>query len=220
MSDDWRLEVVLPGERDARDLAERLAQYNQRHDLGDAFQDRVVVSHDGERVFAYAATREQADAAARVINSVAAERQWQITTELRRWHPVAEQWEDPDAPLPQSDAELVNERDQAMQAERDESRSRGFPGFEVRVRAPSREDARQLADRLRGEGIECVQRWEFVVIGAADADTARALAERIRGEAPPGSQVRAEASISEAAAEAPLATPFNSPFAVFGGLGG
>jgi 3-oxoacyl-(acyl-carrier-protein) synthase len=58
-----------------------------------------------------------------------------------------------------------------------------------------------------------------VVVAASDEDTAKALAERIRAEAPPGSTVTAEASVAEAVAEAPLATPF-SPFAVFGGLGG
>ena len=56
-------------------------------------------------------------------------------------------------------------------------------------------------------------------IELATEDEAGELAERIRAEAPPGSTVTAEASVGEAAAEAPLATPF-SPFAVFGGLGG
>jgi hypothetical protein len=58
------------------------------------------------------------------------------------------------------------------------------------------------------------------VLGAPDEDSANALAERIRNEAPPGSVVTAEAGIEEVASEAPLATPFNNPFAVFGGLGG
>lgn len=220
MSDDWRLRLVLPGEEQARELAERLARFNQEHDLKDSFHDRVVVSRDGAEVFAYADTREQAEAAARAIGALAAERHWELTSELRRWHPAAEEWEDPDQPLPGTDAERASERAEAMQAEREESRAQGFPDFEVRVRAPSRHAARELAERLQAEGIVCVHRWEFVVIGAADEDAATALAERIRREAPPGSHVTAEASVSEAAAEAPLATPFNSPFAVFGGLAG
>jgi hypothetical protein len=220
MSDDWRLRVVLKDDGEARELAKRLAKFDSEHDLKESFADRVVVSRDDEEVFLYADSREQLDAAGRAVQSLASDRGWQPTTELRRWHPTAEEWEDPDQPLPRSEAELAAERDEAMQAEREESRAQGFPDFEVRVRCRSRHDAQQLAERLRAEGIPSVHRWEFVVLGAPDEDAATALAERIRAEAPAGSLVTAEASVGEAADEAPLATPFNSPFAVFGGLGG
>jgi nucleotide-binding universal stress UspA family protein len=220
VSDDWRLRVGLPGEEQAKELASRLAQFNQQHDLGGGFHDRVIVSRDGAEVFAYADTREQADAAARAIRSLADERRWEVSTELRRWHPTAEEWEDPDRPLPRTGAERAAERAEAMQSEREESAAHGYPEFEVRVRAPSRHDAQRLAERLRSEGIDCVQRWQFVVVGAPDEDTAAALAERIGREAPAGSQVLAEGSLGEAAGVAPLATPLGSPFAVFGGLGG
>jgi hypothetical protein len=219
MSDDWRLHVELGDEEQAHELAERLAKFDLSHDLETSFRDRVIVSRDGAEVFCYADAREQAEAAERAIASLAAERGWQPTTELRRWHPVAEKWEDPDEPLPQTEAERAAERAELMQAERQESLAQGFPDFEVRVRCGSRHEAEQLAQRLRGEGIRCVQRWQFVVVAAADEDTANALASRIRSEAPSGSTVTAEASVAEAASEAPLATPF-SPFAVFGGLGG
>lgn len=220
MSDDWRLRVVLADDAQARELAERLAGFESDHDLSDAFHDRVVVSRDDAEVFCYADTREQAEAAERAIQSLASDHGWQLTTELRRWHPVAEEWEDPDQPLPSSEAEVADERTEAMRSEDEESRGQGFPDFEVRVRCPSRHDAERLAERLRAEGIPTVHRREFVVLGALDEDSARALAERIRGEAPPGSTVVAEASIADVAADSPLATPFGNPFAVFGGLGG
>jgi hypothetical protein len=220
MTDDWRLRMVLADDGQARELADRLARFDSEHDLSEGFHDRVIVSRDGAELFCYTDTREQADATQRAIESIARERGWELTTELRHWHPVAEEWEDPDRPLPASDAALAAERSEAMQSEREESRAQGFPDFEVRVRCPSRHDAEQLAERLRAEGIPTVHRWEFVVLGAPDEDAAQALAERIRGEAPPGSTVVAEASIADVASEAPLATPFNNPFAVFGGLGG
>lgn len=220
MSDDWRLRAVLADEAQARELAKRLAAFGSEHDLSDAFHDRVAVSRDDAEVFCYADTREQAEAAGRAIQSIANEHDWQLTTELRHWHPVAEEWEDPDQPLPRSDAELGAERAEAMQTEREESRSQGYPDFEVRVRCRSRHDAERLAEQLRAEGIPTAHRWEFVVLGATDEDSARALADRIRAEAPPGSTVVAEASVAEVAGESPLATPFNNPFSVFGGLGG
>jgi hypothetical protein len=219
MSDDWRLRVGLESEERAHDLVELLTKLDIAHDLETSFRDRVVVSHDGSEVFCYADTREQAEAAERTIRSLAVERRWQVTSELRRWHPVAERWEDPDAPLPETEAEQAAERAELMQSEREESAAQGFPDFEVRVRCGSRRDAEALGERLQREGTQCVQRWEFVVVGADDEDSAGALAERSRAEAPPGSEVTAEASVSEVASEVPLATPFN-PFAVFGGLGG
>ena len=219
MSDDWRLRIEFTDEKEAAELAERLSKFDLPHDLQASYRDRVVVSHDGNEVFCYADTREQADAAERAISSLATERGWQIAPELRRWHPAAERWEDPDAPLPETESARAAERAELMQSERQESLAQGFPDFEVRVKCGSRHEAEQLAERLRREGIRCVHRWEFVVAAAPDEDTARQLAERIRSEAPPDSTVTAEASISEAVSEAPLATPF-SPFAVFGGLGG
>jgi hypothetical protein len=219
MSDDWRVRVDLEGEDQARELAKRLAAFDLSHDLQKSFRDRVVVSRDGAEVFCYADTREQAEASARAIRSLANEHQWQLTSELTRWHPTAEAWEGPDTPLPQTDAELAAERAELMQQEREESLAQGYPDFEVRVRCPSRHDAEGLAERLRAEGIPSVHRWQFVVLAAPDEDSANALAERVRREAPAGSTVTAEASVPEVVAEAPLATPF-SPFAVFGGLGG
>jgi hypothetical protein len=219
MSEDWRLHVELQTEAEARELADRLARFDLPHDLESSFHDRVVVSRDGTEVFCYTDTREQAEAAERAIQALASEHQWQMTLQLRHWHRTAEQWEDPDKPLPQSDAERAAEHAELMQSERQESLAQGYPDFEVRVKCPSRQDAEQLAARLRDEGIPSVHRWEFVVLGANDEDAANALAERVRSEAPPGSVVTAEASVAEVVAEAPGATPF-SPFSVFGGLAG
>lgn len=221
MSEDWRLHVSLAESAEARELAERLANFNSEHQLGSSFSDRVVVSRDGPELFCYADTREQAEAAEREITSLAADHHWQLSTQLRHWHPVAEEWEDPDKPLPETDAQRSDEHAELVAQEREESSTQGFPDFEVRVKCASRHDAQQLAERLRSEGIPNVHRWHFVVIGATDEDSASALAERIRGEAPPGTEVTAEASIQEITTEAPEApTPYNNPFAVFGGLGG
>jgi hypothetical protein len=221
MSDDWRLRVALGDEGHARELAEQLVAFNSDHDLKTSFGDRVIVSRDGPEVFCYADTRDQAEAAERTVRSVAAQQRWELTSELRHWHPVAEEWEDPDQPLPGTDAERGAEHAELVEHEREESRDQGFPDFEVRVRCPSRHEAQDLAGTLTREGIPSVHRWHFVVIGATDEDSANALAARIRAEAPAGSEVTAEASVQEILADAPeVPTPYNNPFAVFGGLGG
>jgi hypothetical protein len=219
MNDDWRLRVSLPDERAARELTQRLNSFDLDHELGTSYHDRVIVSRDDAEVFCYVGTRAQADATQNAIGRLAAEHAWNPEFELRRWHPVAEEWADPDEPLPGSATESGAERARLMERERQESAEQGYPEYEVRVRCPSRGDASRLAEQLRAEGLATVQRGEFVVLGAADEDSAKALAARVRAEAPAGSEVVSEGSVSDAIAEAPFATPF-SPFAVFGGLSG
>lgn len=185
------------------------------HDLSDAFHDKVIVSRDDQRVFLYAGTREQAERARDLVAKLARENGWGVEVELSHWHPAAEAWEDPDKPLPSTDAALVAEHEELIAAERQTLEETGEPEFEVRVDLPSHRDAARFAELLRAEGLPAVRRWKYLVVGAADEDSAKALAARLEGEAPAGSRVSAEVSGSVAYAERP-----SNPFAVFGGLGG
>jgi hypothetical protein len=219
MNDDWRLRVNAYEEGRAKDLVRRLGAFDLAHELTTSFGDRVIVSRDGHEVFCYAATREQAEAAEKAIRSVAGEHGWNLDCTLEHWHPAAEEWEEPDKPLPLTEGESAAERAELMERERGESSKQGYPEYEVRVRCPSRGDALRLAEQLRAEGLPTVHRGEFLLLGASDEDAAKALAERVRREAPAGTSVVAEGSLPEVVSEAPFATPFN-PFAVFGGLAG
>jgi hypothetical protein len=215
MNDEWRLQIDPRDPGHAHALTERLEARELEHDLSDAFHDRVIVSRDDDTVFLYAGTREQAESARQLLLSLAQQHGWELDLELTRWHPTAEDWEDPDKPLPADAAAKVAEHEALMAAERKEAEERGFPEFEVRVDLESRHDALQLVERLRGEGLQPVHRWKFVLVGATDEDTAKALAERIEGEAPPGSKVKVEGIWKLAYKERPP-----SPFAFMGGLGG
>lgn len=215
MNDDFRVRAVLPGGAQARELGERLQRGEIPHELATGAQDRVIVSVDGREVFLYADTLEQAHQARRAIEALARSQNWTAETEIKRWHPVAEEWEDPDAPLPAVAEELAAEHAELVSRERAESSEQGFSAYEVRVQCATHHDTVALAERLRGEGLPVVQRWRYLLIGASDEDSGAALAERITQEAAPGTTVTVEASAGEVAA----ATGF-SPFAVFGGLGG
>lgn len=215
MNDEWRLQIEVEDESHLQSLVERLDAQEAEDQLSDAFDDRVVVSRDGARIFAYAATREQAEAARRVVEGFAAQRDWAVAYELRRWHPAAERWEDPEVPLPDGDAAKIAEHAELIAAERREAAERGTPGFEVRVDLPSHGEAHRFAEQLRGEGLPVVRRWKYLVVGAEDEDSAERLAERLRAEAPGGAEVKAEGSGQVAWAERPA-----NPFAIFGGLGG
>jgi hypothetical protein len=215
MNDEWRLQVDVQGEHDAGSLTERLDAAELEHELSEAFQDRLIVSGDGPRVFVYAGTREQAERAGELIAKLAETHGWDLASALTHWHPEAEEWEDPDLPLPASDAARVAEHEELIAAERREMADRGEPEFEVRVDLPSHRDAARFAELLRGEGLPAVRRWKYLVVGATDEDSAKQLATRLEGEAPAGSKVTVEGSGQVAYAERPA-----NPFAVFGGLGG
>lgn len=215
MNDEWRLQINVEDEGHLTALVERLDAQELEDELSEAFQDRVVLSRGGGRIFAYAGTREQAEAVRGRVAGIDGEQSWSATTELRRWHPLAERWEDPDAPLPADDAAKAGEHQELVAAERQRLEQTGEPEFEVRVELPSHRDAARFAEQLRAEGLPAVRRWKYLVVGARDEDEAKALAARLEAEAPAGSETTAEASGQVAWAERPP-----NPFAIFGGLGG
>src|SRR5947209_2096021 len=215
MADDWRLRISFRGDSRADELRERLEATDLEHTLEAAFGDRVAVSADDDEVFAYTGTREQAGAVGELVRSVASENGWQVDLELRRWHPTAEAWEDPDQALPSTEPERAAERSALIDREREESTETGHPEFEVRVKFHSHRAAVEFADTLEREGLTLVRRWHFLLVGAPDEDSARALAERIRAEAPPGTVV-----ISEATQLTVAEGSGGNPFAYLGGLGG
>ncbi len=137
-------------------------------------------------MFVYAGDRAQAEAAEGKIRSVAAEHGWDIEIELKHWHPTAEEWEDPDKPLPTTDAERLAEHQELLAQEREDSDIRGYPEYEVRIECPSHHDTVKLDKRLHDEGFPTVRRWKYLLVGADDEDSANALAERLRAEVPQG----------------------------------
>ncbi len=215
MSDDWRLRIDLHDPGHAHALTERLEAAELQHDLGAAFHDRVAVSSEGAEVFCYTGTSRQAEEAGRLIRSLADEHGWRLEAELTRWHPVAEEWEDPDKPVPESDEERAAERAELMERENREAKERGETEFEVRVQCSSHRDAVQFVETLRERGLPTVQRWRYVLAPAADEDSASALAQRLRVEAPDGSTVTVEGTRHAALAGLPA-----NPFAILGGMGG
>ena len=216
MGDDWRLEVGLFEHGRAHALTERLDAGKLGDDLEEEFHKRLVVSADPPNVFVYAGDRDQAEAAERKIREVAAEHDWDIEIELKHWHPTAEEWEDPDKPLPTTDAERLAEHQELLAQEREDSDIRGYSEYEVRIQCPSHHDTVKLDRRLHDEGFPTVRRWKYLLVGADDEDSANALADRLRAEVPQGSTVTAEASLRQTYDD----EPSRGSFAIFGGLGG
>jgi hypothetical protein len=215
MNDDWRIQVTCPTTATAAKLADALRDGGFEHGMEDAAGERVVVSLDDHELFLYAGTRDQAEKAAEAVKTAAAPLGAGISTELRRWHPVSEEWVDADLPLPASDQALAAEHAELIDEEREESQSLHFSEYEVRIGTHSHRDTVELAGKLRADGIPSLRRWRYLLIGAADEDAAQALAERVRAVAPAGSTIEVEATLREIEQETPA-----NPFAIFGGLGG
>jgi hypothetical protein len=215
VNDDWRLQVEPKDPGHAGHLLELLQAHDLEHDLSSSFGDRVAVSHEGSVVFLYAGDRDQIERARELVRSLAERHGWELEIELRRWHKTAEQWEDPDLPLPEGAAAERAEHEELIATERRETAEHGHPEFEVRINLPSRHEARALAKQLDAEGIPTVHRWRYVLVGATDEDAAKELAERIRAEAPADAEVKVEGTWQIVWAERPP-----NPFAFLGGLAG
>lgn len=215
MNDDWRLRVDLHEHSFAHQLSEALDAVQIEHQLERSFHDRIVVSVDGPEVFCYAGTRAQAEAAEQLIRQLLTDHGWEADIDLAHWHPISEQWENPDEPLPDSETDAARERAERIAAERAESAEQGYPEFEVRIQCGSRARAGELSDKLEHEGIPNVHRWSYVLVGATDEQSAQQLAERLRSEVPAGTEITVELNQLAIWENRP-----GNPFAVLGGLAG
>ena len=215
MNDDWRIQIDTADPGQALLLVEGLDGPGAGHTLGTAFHDRVIVSREEQRVFLYTGDRAQAETARDMAAKVASENGWSPEIALSHWHPEAEAWEDPDKPLPDSDAARAAEHAELVAAERRAVEAGAPPQYEVRVDLQSHREAVRFAELLAAEGLPAVRRWKYLVVGATDEDAAKELATRLEGEAPAGSKVTVEGSGKVVRDEQPP-----NPFAIFGGLGG
>jgi hypothetical protein len=204
MNDDWRIQVDFVEEGSAKVLHDHLEAVELKHDLRKSFHDLVIVTRDGARVYLYAGDRGQAEAAQALIERLAQEQDWGIATDVKRWHSAEEEWRPVDEALPEAGDGKAAEHRKLIEHERIQAEERGYPEFEAFAELPSQAEARELAERLSQEGLQCVRRWKYVAIGATDEDSAKALAERIRAEAPTGSRVTAQGTPQAAFYDLPL----------------
>src|SRR6202042_3096198 len=100
MNDDWRVRIDVHDDSVARALTEQLNADELEHDLDHAFHDRVVLSVEGSLLFAYAGSREQAQRVAGLGTQLAPGPHVTLDVQIAHWHPVSEEWESPDAPMP------------------------------------------------------------------------------------------------------------------------
>jgi hypothetical protein len=186
-SDDWRVTVSVSGPVQPP-FSLRQAEEDIRGQVGRG----VAVGAGDAQIFMYAGTETAARDAERIAREVLAGHGIAAESAVHRWHPIEEQWETPDVPMPQTSAEREAEHQRLVDAETAESLAAGAAQWEVRVELGSHRQAVALARKLEGEGRAVVRRWKFLLVGAVNEDGARELAGQIRQEAPPGAAVLVE----------------------------
>jgi hypothetical protein len=174
--EDWRVEVELDDERHGYPLLERLRALDLDDEARRRLGSRVVVTRDGSKVFLYTTGEDDAKQAAEVVRELARADRVTAEIEVTRWHPVEEAWKDISVPLPRTEAERERER-RAAEAE-------GLDDWHVHVRAPDRDAAAGLEQRLREGGLLVERRWRYVTIGASSEEQADEIASRVRSELP------------------------------------
>ena len=190
---DWRVTVRLAEASQAGKAVEHLSAHNVEDEVHQRLGGKVAVGTDGgNEVFLYTRTQETAAAARQSVTDLLASHGMKADFTIERWHPVAEEWEAADVPLPQTPAEVQAERRELDVEETSESLAAGVALFEIRIQVPSHLEAVALGVRLESEGYSVVRRWRFLVVGANNADQAEEFAARIRPEVPAGAVVSVE----------------------------
>ncbi len=194
MADDWRIRIEVDEAGHAAGLLTRLSAElgGEARELARELEERrLAVSRDGDTVFVYTSTRDQAEKADAVIRAALREDGIEArTNRVEHWLADEERWDDEPPGETWEEEEIEH----------------GYAPWEVRVQCGSHREARDLAERLTGEGYRPVRQFRYVIAGVASRDEADALAARLHGSVEPGGEVVWE-------------TAPGNPFAVFGGLG-
>jgi hypothetical protein len=194
MSDeDWRVEVQLQDEGAAQQLHAAASVADLAAHARKTVGERAVISVDGPLIFAYATSRANAEAARAALSDLLAKEGLVATSvRLARWHDVAEEWEDPELPLPVGAAALAAERAELEQSELAEAAGDKYPEWEVRVSLPTHRQAIEFAEHLRDESLPCQRHWRYLLLGTWTEVEAEDLAARLRNEVPADSKVVVE----------------------------
>jgi hypothetical protein len=189
-SNDWRVAVHLHQAGTAQQAVAALSAHQVEDEVHQRLGGRVAVGSDGgELVYLYTHSQDSAAAAQQATGELLAGHGMTADISTDRWHPVEEEWEPSDVPLPSSDAAIRAERARLDAEETRESLAAGVALYEVRVQLPSHRESVALAEQLAAEGYAVVRRWRFLVVGANNGDQAEEFRAAIQRLAPTGAQI-------------------------------
>jgi hypothetical protein len=184
VQDEWRVEIDLDDEAHGFGIGERLRAHSLDDEARKRLGGRVVVTRDGPRVFLYAGNEAEAREAEAVARELVANDDLSAEITVTRWHPAAEEWQDASLPLPRGEADEREEIERKEQHERQEAEREGSYDWLVKAELPGRDEAAELEDRLRAEGLPVHRRWRYLTVDALTEEQANELGTRLEEEAP------------------------------------
>jgi hypothetical protein len=189
-TNDWRVVVSLRQAGTAQQAVDALSAHQVEDEVHQRLGGLVALGSDGgSRVYLYTHARDAAATAQQAVAGLLAGHGMAADMSVDRWHPVEEEWEPADVPLPADDASVRAERARLDAEETRESLAAGVALYEVRVQLRSHHDSVTLAERLAAAGYRVVRRWRFLVVGANNADQAEEFRAAIERAAPAGAQI-------------------------------
>ena len=181
MDDEFQIEVDLDDDAHGYPFRERLRARDLDDDARERLGKDIMVTRDGSRIVLYAGTEDQAREAERVMRELVDADGLTADIAVTRWHPVEETWKDALVPLPATAEEEEAEYEAREAAEAEEARETHEYDWHVVVGGlAGRDEAREVAERLEGEGLPVAQRWRYVVVGSLTEEQAEEIAERLR----------------------------------------
>lgn len=189
-SNDWRVVVRLRQAGTAQRAVDALSSHQVEDEVHQRLGGRVAVGTDGAQlVYLYTHTQDAAAAGQQSVSDLLASHGMSADVSVDRWHPIEEEWEAADVPLPADEASLRAERARLDSEETSESLAAGVALYEVRVQLRSHRESVDLADRLAAEGYAVTRRWRFLVVGANNADQAEEFRAAIQRAAPADAEI-------------------------------
>ena len=151
--DDWRVTISPVNPAQAGELREHLSAQQVEEDVHRTLRGNVAVSSGDGRIYLYADSEAAAAEAQRVAGEHLAAHGIQVSFALHRWHPVAEEWEDPAVPLPSTAQEAAAEHERLEESETAESLQTGVDQWEARAEFPSHREAAANDQYMLGDSI-------------------------------------------------------------------
>jgi hypothetical protein len=197
VDDEFRVEVELHDGEHGYSFSERLRALDLDDDARERLGQGITVTRDDSRMYLYADDEDGARAAADIVRELADADELTTEISVTRWHPIEEAWKDASLPLPVSEEQRQAEYAAREEAEADEAVREGSFDWTVAVHLSSRDRAKELAERLMGEGVSVSRRWRYVVAEVLTEERAEELATRIRSELESDEEARVEADLSD-----------------------
>lgn len=209
-NEDWRVEINLDDEQHGYDIVEMLSSQDLDEDARRRLGKRVYVSRNGQKLFLYAGSEEQARAAEAIVRELATADD--LTADflgVTRWHPVEQEWKDASIPLPRTDDEVREERKRREAAERRELEQDESYDWLVKINLPSADGGERIAETLEAAGHPVHRIWRWVTVEVLTEEIGNELISSLQDELPEDAEIWLEGNLDDDDLQPPASVFFD-----------